>query len=1054
MRPMVNFFGDESTKRSSSILGKTMNPYVKVAVMPFQSLARTRAIRRVREHSLAHFEAVHNPTMRLELPPLGSGEPVDNDATTGGEAFSSERKILECDNQGNAGASSENDKSPPEGTTDHLSESNRKNSLLAMFSKDKLSRSPNGSPEINGTPKSPRRRKSGPEQLAVPAPRAGETTSPDVESKSGDEADNPKKRFTQKSFRRSMHESDTSLRRGSYGSQDDNDMTRKRRRRSRISSEDVRPGVALFRERTEDTVAYLRFEVFDEDRFGDDRPLGSCRLQLAYFLRHPNLTYREELEVRTGDNVSGVVTATIRFEPNPEPVPIYSESAPEGHVMEGHVPNSSQPPESCPTHTNMSVASPHGSVASMSTSASPFPLMGVPRAPRTPHPTPDETHFVGKLGGIGEETPMPRNLPAMSVRPTADLNMPESAQKPPGPLGIISTPDSVLPGRPLLNSPFLTSSSPQDSTSGKTGENTSLAAGVPVNGTTESPESNDGDFVVEKKGRPSPLTEVTALGESPVASPRSFSNVAPKKSFGGRSGSVSTSRIFRPTITTDGLTPPATPESSFSLSPSQSPTFPDDATSPSFKRRKGKMRPRHTLIAGQIPTFAAPSDPTAPVSDTTIKEAIRRVEEVASGKTLHPQGKHKTGGGGIPATMPVFRRESAIFSADTLGWGRISQAAKSAWESLTSSFAGRGDDDRISEISEEDDDPKHTPVYEHGGTFIIHVLHVSELQREGSGIVPRSIGSYDARTLFSCILVVMAYLFGGVFAFMKLEDFRFVDALYFTLVTLTTVGYGDIVPTSKNGKIFTSLYAMSGIMLIGIALGVLAAFLLDQQERRMQQFLQKSKGAKDDMSEGDTWTMSESPQLTARKKSISLFAFLLVITVFGTCMMMVLEDLNLIDAMYFAVATVTTVGFGDIKPKTDEGKYFACAFVLMGVLSAGKVLGGLADLALQRQQKKIAEKILRQDLGEDLLEEMAADGSGKVTAAEFLGYMLVKLGKVERSDVDRIQRQFEYLDKDGSGVLTMEDLLCIGETRRGKSHSLLDHPHFGHPLPRSAFRRR
>lgn len=54
----------------------------------------------------------------------------------------------------------------------------------------------------------------------------------------------------------------------------------------------------------------------------------------------------------------------------------------------------------------------------------------------------------------------------------------------------------------------------------------------------------------------------------------------------------------------------------------------------------------------------------------------------------------------------------------------------------------------------------------------------------------------------------------------------FFDAFYFSVVTLTTVGYGDIVPTSTDGRFFTILIILSGVLLIPWQFMTLARFLL------------------------------------------------------------------------------------------------------------------------------------------------------------------------------------------------------------------------------------
>jgi voltage-gated potassium channel len=67
------------------------------------------------------------------------------------------------------------------------------------------------------------------------------------------------------------------------------------------------------------------------------------------------------------------------------------------------------------------------------------------------------------------------------------------------------------------------------------------------------------------------------------------------------------------------------------------------------------------------------------------------------------------------------------------------------------------------------------------------------------------------------LLAVVAIASGTGF-YSIVEGLRFVDALYFSVITLTTVGYGDFAPESDAGKLFTSAYVLLGI-------GILAAFV-------------------------------------------------------------------------------------------------------------------------------------------------------------------------------------------------------------------------------------
>ena len=54
---------------------------------------------------------------------------------------------------------------------------------------------------------------------------------------------------------------------------------------------------------------------------------------------------------------------------------------------------------------------------------------------------------------------------------------------------------------------------------------------------------------------------------------------------------------------------------------------------------------------------------------------------------------------------------------------------------------------------------------------------------------------------------------GAVF-YHYVENLKWLDAFYFTTITLATVGYGDIVPTTDAGKLFTIFYVILGIGII------------------------------------------------------------------------------------------------------------------------------------------------------------------------------------------------------------------------------------------------
>ena len=68
----------------------------------------------------------------------------------------------------------------------------------------------------------------------------------------------------------------------------------------------------------------------------------------------------------------------------------------------------------------------------------------------------------------------------------------------------------------------------------------------------------------------------------------------------------------------------------------------------------------------------------------------------------------------------------------------------------------------------------------------------------------------------------------GTIFYWSVEDWTFIQSLYFSVVTLATVGYGDLTPTTDYSRIFTIIY-------IFIGLGVLVLFLSAIAQQYMRQ---------------------------------------------------------------------------------------------------------------------------------------------------------------------------------------------------------------------------
>lgn len=78
------------------------------------------------------------------------------------------------------------------------------------------------------------------------------------------------------------------------------------------------------------------------------------------------------------------------------------------------------------------------------------------------------------------------------------------------------------------------------------------------------------------------------------------------------------------------------------------------------------------------------------------------------------------------------------------------------------------------------------------------------------------------------IIIFITILFLGSYIFHQIEGWRYLDSLYFTVVTSTTIGYGDFVPKTDLGKIFTMFYCFFGISMVFYFITLIGRYFLSR----------------------------------------------------------------------------------------------------------------------------------------------------------------------------------------------------------------------------------
>lgn len=94
------------------------------------------------------------------------------------------------------------------------------------------------------------------------------------------------------------------------------------------------------------------------------------------------------------------------------------------------------------------------------------------------------------------------------------------------------------------------------------------------------------------------------------------------------------------------------------------------------------------------------------------------------------------------------------------------------------------------------------------------------------------IRKYKFHKLQAAIILALIGIISGVLGYMVLEKLSFLDALYMVIITISTVGFGEIKELSIEGKVFTILLIISYIGIFTYSISVIATYLFDGEFRK------------------------------------------------------------------------------------------------------------------------------------------------------------------------------------------------------------------------------
>ena len=177
---------------------------------------------------------------------------------------------------------------------------------------------------------------------------------------------------------------------------------------------------------------------------------------------------------------------------------------------------------------------------------------------------------------------------------------------------------------------------------------------------------------------------------------------------------------------------------------------------------------------------------------------------------------------------------------------------------------------------------------------------------------------------WALLMLLLYCVVGGLFYSNQEPDWDGVDAVYFSVVSMSTVGYGDLSPSTPALRGFTLLWILLGIIFVFPAVAGTIGGTLNPLSHKGRVLLERLFPQVAVDLDGDgvaDYYLPRHPLVFYSKGLLPSFLLNIVVQLLSAVVFTAVEpEWDYFTALYHCIVTATTVGYGDIKINTRGGK--------------------------------------------------------------------------------------------------------------------------------------